>query len=366
MKMLDALKNLFENNVISEEVRAEIENAWEARIAENKDVVRSELREEFAQKYEHDKSLMIEAIDQMVSDRLESEIKEFSSDRKQLAEAKAKYHVVIREHSDMLDEFLKESLAKEVAELHEDQKLMAENFTKLEEFVVEALAKEISEFAKDKKDLAETKVRLVKEAKDKFAEIKSRFVEKSAKIVEQTVTDSLNKEIGQLKEDIDAARRHDFGRKIFEAFATEYQHSYVNEKSEAAKMMKALKEKEEQLAEAVKKITETKRLAESKDLQIAKSKDDAKRIGVMYELMSPLSASQKEIMTELLEGVQTDKLEDSYNKYLPTVLEGNTTSKRQALTEGTEVTGNKENTKQFSSADAVSNVLDIRRLAGIK
>jgi len=63
MKMLDALKNLFENNVISEEVRAEIENAWEARIAENKDVVRSELREEFAQKYEHDKSLMIEAID---------------------------------------------------------------------------------------------------------------------------------------------------------------------------------------------------------------------------------------------------------------------------------------------------------------
>jgi hypothetical protein len=363
--MLDALKNLFENNVISEEIRAEIEAAWENRIQENKDTVRSELREEFAQKYEHDKSLMIEAIDQMVSDRLESEIKEFADDRKQLAEAKAKYHVAIREHSDMLDEFLKESLAKEIAELHEDQKVMADNFSKLEEFVVESLAKEISEFAQDKKDLAETKVRLVREAKDKFAEIKSRFVEKSAKIVEATVTDTLSREIGALKEDIDAARRHDFGRKIFEAFANEYQHSYVNEKSEAAKLMKALHEKEEQLAEAQKAITDKQRIVESKEQEIARAKDDAKRVVVMNELMNPLSAKQKEIMNELLEGVQTDKLEGTFNKYLPTVLEGNTTSNRKALTEGTEVTGNKENTKQFSSADAVSNVLDIRRLAGI-
>ena len=33
--MLDALKSLFENNVVSKEIRAEIENAWTAKINEN-------------------------------------------------------------------------------------------------------------------------------------------------------------------------------------------------------------------------------------------------------------------------------------------------------------------------------------------
>jgi len=34
--MLDALKTLFENDVVSEEVRAEIENAWDSKIKENR------------------------------------------------------------------------------------------------------------------------------------------------------------------------------------------------------------------------------------------------------------------------------------------------------------------------------------------
>ena len=53
--MLEALKTLFENNVVSEEVRESIESAWEARIDENREQVAQQLREEFAQKYEHDK-----------------------------------------------------------------------------------------------------------------------------------------------------------------------------------------------------------------------------------------------------------------------------------------------------------------------
>ena len=60
--MLDALKTLFENDVVSEEVRHEIEEAWNSRIKENRQAVTAELREEFAQKYEHDKSTMVESL----------------------------------------------------------------------------------------------------------------------------------------------------------------------------------------------------------------------------------------------------------------------------------------------------------------
>ena len=98
--MIDALKTLFENDVVSQEVRAQIEEAWEGKIRENKQQVTAELREEFAQKYEHDKATMVEAIDTMLNERLASEIAEFAEDRKQLAEAKAKYAVKLKENGD--------------------------------------------------------------------------------------------------------------------------------------------------------------------------------------------------------------------------------------------------------------------------
>ena len=197
--MIDALKTLFENDVVSSEIKAEIEEAWNAKIQENKMQVTAELREEFAQKYEHDKETMVEAIDKMLSERLQEEIAEFAEDRKQLAEAKAKYAVAQRENANLLKGFVTEQLAKEVKDLHEDKKAQADNFAKLEEFIVEALAKEIAEFQEDKNDLAETKVRLVREAKKHFKKVKNTFIEKSAKLVSETVSKNLNKEITALK-----------------------------------------------------------------------------------------------------------------------------------------------------------------------
>ena len=48
--MIDALKTLFENDVVSEEIRAELEEAWNSKIKENRMQVTAELREEFAKK----------------------------------------------------------------------------------------------------------------------------------------------------------------------------------------------------------------------------------------------------------------------------------------------------------------------------
>ena len=363
--MLDALKTLFENDVVSEEVRNEIEEAWNTKVAENRREATSELREEFAQKYEHDKSVMVEAIDTMLAERLESELKEFAEDRKQLAEAKAKYAVAMRENADLMKQFVTKSLAKEVAELHEDQKAMSDKFSKLEEFVVEALAKEIAEFYEDKKDLAETKVRLVREAKVKFDEIQKAFVKKSANIVSETVKKNLSHEITQLKEDIESARQNDFGRKLFEAFAGEYSNSYLNEKSETAKLLKVIKLKEKQLAEAKVTEAENKKLVESKEKEIKQINEAAERQKVIGELVAPLSKDQKGIMVDLLESVQTTRLQSAFDKYLPAVIDGKGPAKEKAIiTEGKEVTGNREETNVSSKADD-NNVVEIRRLAGL-
>jgi hypothetical protein len=362
--MLDVLKNLFENNVISEDIKAQIEEAWEARVNENKEQVTQQLREEFSQRYEHDRAVMVEAIDRMVTDQLTPEIAEFVEDRAQLAEAKAKYAVKMKKDAETVKEFIVQQLASEVKELHEDQKSMAEKFFKLEEFVVEALANEIAEFYKDKKDLAETKVRLIREGKEQLAKIKGQFVQRAAAMVETVVESSLKTELGQLREDIDAARKADFGRRIFEAFSNEYTTSYLSEKSETAKLLKVIDKKAFEVTEAQTVAVAAQKIIESKEAEIRALKESSIRKETMNELLAPLASDQKDIMGELLESVQTHKLVESFNKYLPAVIEGNATQKKQALVEAKEITGNKISNSNRSEND--SNIVDIRRLAGLK
>jgi hypothetical protein len=365
--MLDVLKGLFESNVISEDIRVQIEEAWEARVTENREQVTQQLREEFAQRYEHDRTVMIEAIDRMVGDQLAPEIAEFAEDRKQLAEAKAKYAVKMRQDSAVLREFITRTLATEVKELHEDQKSMASKFFKLEEFVVEALANEIAEFYSDKKDLANTKVKLIREGRQQLAKMKKEFVKRAAVMVEQVVTTGLNKELVQLKEDIELARKADFGRKIFEAFSNEYQNSYLNEKSETSKLLKVINKKDNDITVANTVAVRAQRVIESKDMVIRRLQEESKRKELMGELLAPLNAEQKGIMSELLESVQTKRLTESFNKYLPTIIEGSTgtTKKRQALVEAKEIHGNKVTIEKTISSEPDNNIVDIRRLAGL-
>ena len=363
--MLDAFKQLVESGVMTEETKDVVESAFAQKLQETRDQVTAELREEFAQKYSHDKAVMVEAIDNMLSDRLSAEITELHEDKKALTEAKQAYKQRMNEDAKKLEGFVMKQLGKELVEFQGDRKKVAENFAKLENFVVHALAKEINEFATDKKDLAETKVKLVREAKSKFSEIKQNFVKRSAKVVENVVTNKLTSEIKQLKEDIDSARNNDFGRKIYEAFAQEFAGSFLNEKSETSKLLQIIKKKDLQISEAKQAIAEKSTLVESTQREIRVTKDLMERKTVMAEMLAPLSADKREIMKELLESTPTKKLTESFDKYLPAVMEGQSRRpavKKAMLSEGTEVTGNRE----MKAEVGLDNILDIRKLAGLK
>ena len=363
--MLDIVKQLFENNVISEEIKSEIESAWNSRIQENRDEVTATLREEFAQKYEHDKGAMVEAVEAMLTDRLQAELGELAEDRQGLIEARAKYHKKMKDDAKAMESFVLQNLKKELAELHEDRKAVAGNVEKLESFIVDALAKEIAEFHTDKKDLAETKVKLVRESKAKFEQIKKDFVARSAKIIEETVAKGLRSEMTQLREDIEAARRNDFGRRIFESFASEYAASHLNEKSETAKLLKVVAVKEAELEEAAKVVADTQSLVENKERELRIIKESSQRKEVMSELLGPLTGDKREVMSSLLESVQTEKLRTAFDKYISSVMNGATPAKK-VLSEGKEMTGDKAQAQQFNSEEKTAEIFDIRRLAGLK
>jgi hypothetical protein len=366
--MLDAFKKLFESGVISEEIKADIETAWTTKLQETRDQLTAELREEFAQRYDHDRSVMIESLDKMVGEKLTGEIAEFVADRQSLAEAQAQYVAKMTKDSQLLETFVIQNLAKELGEFQSDRQKVAENFAKLEAFVVEALAREIQEFAEDKKDLAETKVRLVREAKEKFAEIKQAFIQKSAAIVENAVSEKLTTEITQLREDIDSARQNHFGRKIFEAFTAEYMASHVNEKSTTSRLLKIVDKKEAELAEAQQALSEAQQLVESKEREARIAQDLMERKEAMQELLAPLSSEKRAIMSQLLESVQTAKLSVAFDKYLPAVMEGKAHAKaqKQALNESKEITGDKPTKITAEVQEGIDNLIDIRKLAGLK
>ena len=363
--MLDIVKQLFENNVISEEIKSEIESAWNTRIQENRDEVTATLREEFAQKYEHDKGAMVEAVEAMLTDRLQAELGELAEDRQGLIEARAKYAKKMKDDAKAMEAFVFQNLKKELAELHEDRKTVAGNVAKLESFIVDALAKEIAEFHTDKKDLAETKVKLVRESKAKFEEIKKDFISRSSKIIEETVAKGLRSEMTQLREDIESARRNDFGRRIFESFASEYAASHLNEKSETAKLLKVVAVKESELEEAARVVAETQTLVDTKDRELRIIKENSQRKEVMSELLGPLTGDKREVMNSLLESVQTEKLRTAFDKYISSVMNGATPAKK-VLSEGKEITGDKAQAQQIGSEEKTAEIFDIRRLAGLK
>ena len=355
--MIDAISKLVESGAISEDVKNSIQEAWDSKIKENKEQVGAELREEFAKRYEHDKANMIEAIDKMMNEKLSEEITKFVEDRKALAQEKIAYKENVGKHSAKLESFILNKLSEELKELHSDRKGVHENFKKMEEFVVGALAKEIKEFHEDKKGVVETKVKLVAEAKKQMAKMKEAFITRSAKVVESAVNKKLAEELKSLKEDITAAREINFGKKIFEAFASEYQNSYLNEKSETSKLMKVVDETTLKLKDAEKVIEEKQAVIESKEAEAKRQADLMERKEKMAEMLKPLGKDKSEVMSQLLESVSTDKLEASFNKYLPHVMADKAVTK-----EGAKILSESGGDRaQREDAD----LTNIRKLAGI-
>ena len=361
--MLDSLKPLLDSDLINEETRSEITEAWEAKLNEAREQVRAELREEFAQRYEHDKTVMVEALDRMVTEGLAVELEQVKAEKQSLAEDRVRFQAKMKESSTKFNDFMVTKLAEEIGELRKDRKMHTEGVAKLESFVVHALAREIREFAQDKQDVVETKVRLVREARKQLETLKARFVTESARKMSNAVGNHLKAELGQLQEDIKVARENNFGRRIFEAYAAEFGATHLNEKAEVRKLHDVIARREQQLGEAIKLGAKAKTLVESKEREIRIIKESNQRESAMEELLAPLNQEKASVMRNLLESVQTNRLSGAFEKYLPAVLADRSVKASKVITENVSVaTGDKSARVQEEDR---SNVIDLKRLAGL-
>ena len=167
-----------------------------------KDQLTAELREEFSQRFEHDKQQIVDAMDKFITESLKDELAELAEDKKATVAERVNYKRAVSEHANVLNKFITDTLASEVKELKQDRVAQGQNFAKLENFVLEAVADEIKEFHADKRELAEKKVQLVREGREQLADAKKEFIRRAAEKVENTISSALKNEVFASKEDI--------------------------------------------------------------------------------------------------------------------------------------------------------------------
>lgn len=244
------------------------------------------------------KTELADAIQKTISEQVEAQVNEqkealvveyatqFAADREALIEA--------------LDTKVEEMLQEQLAELAED----ISNFRDLE---VEFAAK----LADEKASLAEA----VEKDMEKLVERLDTFLELR-----------LSEEVEELKESIEEVRKNNLGRKIFETFMGEFEQF-----STADKGLDALQAKLDEAQAELAKRDEL--LAEAQKEVAASARKDK-----LEAVLSSLQGRPREIMEAILVSVPTEKLEESYQKFIGRVLHESVTknSEKESATPAVE------------------------------
>jgi len=266
-------------------------------------------------------------MDELLQSLLEAEV--LSEDRKKELEQ------AIQTKLDEATEAAKNAAAADVrAEL-------TEQWVKERDVLVEAVDSKVTEFLDSelselKEDIerfrdleADYAEKLVEARSDMSEELKSDLAELVEKI-DAFLEIRLTAEMDELREDIDEVRKNEFGRKIYEAFAQEFMDGYSDEESAEAN----LREMEARLSDVETALEESERV-----------RNDLERNIKMDKILSPLEGRQREVMEAILRNVDTAQLEEGYKTFIGRVIretESGSEKEGRVLAEGEEKEGDED------------------------
>lgn len=241
--MDELLKKLLSAEVLTEETKQELEQAFATQLQEAIEGAREEavasVTAELNEQWITERETLIEAIDEQVSSVLKEQMDELKEDIERFRDLEAEYAVRIVEAKEEMAEQLKSDI----------------------DVLIEKL--------------------------DKFLEIR------------------LSAEIEELREDVQAVRKNEFGKTVFEAFVAEFKKHYTADDS-----------LEGRLAETNQRLEDALTALEESEMQIAKMERATK----MREVLTPLSGRQREVMEAILKNVDTPMLEEAYGVYVNKVV----------------------------------------------
>jgi hypothetical protein len=295
-------------------------------------------------------------MDEILQKLLESEL--LSEESK--AEIKAKFEAFITEAKEAAKADAEAEVRAQLTE--EFIKARDELVTTVDNKVDTIIAEELEELRGDIEAFRDLEV----EHAEKLAEEKDRLAVQLGEEIDQLVDKidaflevRLTEEFAELKEDIEVVKKDTFGRRIFEAFSQEFAKSHL---APADSLESKVAELQDQLDDAKKLVNE---------METEKRKLDRSR--KLDELLGPLQGSKKEHMRILLSNIPTEKLQETFNRFIGRVLKEDVEAVTPAptLTEEKKdepvvpakvVTGNEEVETTKTESDSLSR---LKRLAGI-
>lgn len=235
--MENIVKKLFEAGLLSEEDQVSLQESFEARIQEAANQARAsaemQIREEMAQRFEHDKATLVEAMDRMLTDVVQKYESERTAEAAKLKEAqerftalqtelKSAYKARLKEHAQVLESFVMKKLSQELGEFNEDKQAVAEMRVKyatalaeckdtykarvkehvslMRKFVVEKLDGEMKALRSQQAQLAEQQKALAEQAEAHRKQLDEQFKQRVAKI-DKFVVQKVSTELREFQED---------------------------------------------------------------------------------------------------------------------------------------------------------------------
>ena len=363
------LEKFLKESKLPQEAKDFIMEAWN----EEKQELAATIRDEMKTRFEQDKASIVEGLDKMAQVVIESELTKVYTEKRKLVEDRA----VLRSNLKKFTEFSNSVLAEEIQELRGDRAALTESVKKFALFSNKVIATELVEFQQDKRDLAEARVKLIAQGKQKINEAKQQFVKHATKNAAAFIETQTRKEFTQLRGQLQEAQKNMFGRKIFEAFATEFMSTQYNESKEINKIMEGMKQVQVELQNTKQELSEAASGKTNAEKKIRIMEDRNQRSNTLGKLMKPLNNEQRMVMEGLLEQTPTAQLEADFKKYLKPVLKESgqpqrrkQNTARSSLTESRkEVTGNREH-KLFESNEQddgfMSELNTLTKFAGIR
>ncbi len=174
--------------------------------------------------------------------------------------------------------------------------------------VEQTLKSEIEELKEDIQNYRDLKVEYADRLVEARAEIATTVKSDMKKLVEMLDTflsEAIREELDELKEDIAEVRKISFGKEIFESVVSTFKKQFV----EDAQIFETLKVTQEKLEEAETKYTDIS----------AKLVETSHTIK-LNSVLDSLQDRPREVMVAILKNVPTEKLEETYTKYIGRVL----------------------------------------------
>lgn len=245
-------------------------------------------------------------MDQLLQRLLDSEILTEDTKKELQAALKAKITEAQAEAREAVEKEVRASLAEQW--VSERDNIIRSIDAKVDDYLAAEVA-ELKEDIERFRDLEAEAATKLTEAKEEMAVQLKGDLSELTKKVSSFLEIRLNAEMSELREDIEEMKKLQFGKKLYEAFSSEFNKNF----NDTDGTMTALRDTEARLNEALKSLAD-------RDRKLNESERSTK----LREVLAPLSGRHREVMQAILKNIPTAQLQEGYNTFIGRVLKEST------------------------------------------